>query len=133
MLRSPDLVGHLPHGRETFFGRRASPELALQRRVLASGDAAARPGPAPKGRTHRAIHSLILARSRRSVAVSFGTMVSSKATTVAKYLAELPPDRRAAIAKVREAILASLRTDTQNFQAFKRRVQSLPAATQAAR
>jgi uncharacterized protein YdhG (YjbR/CyaY superfamily) len=49
-----------------------------------------------------------LARWRRSAAVSFGTMVSSKATTVAKYLAELPPDRRAAIAKVRETILANL-------------------------
>lgn len=35
-------------------------------------------------------------------------MVSSKATTVDAYLASLPEDRRAAIAKVREAILASL-------------------------
>lgn len=40
---------------------------------------------------------------------------------------------RALIQEIDPAILASLRTDTQNFQAFKRRVQSLPAATQAAR
>jgi hypothetical protein len=36
------------------------------------------------------------------------TMVSSKATTVAKYLAELPADRRAAISRVRDTILANL-------------------------
>lgn len=35
-------------------------------------------------------------------------MVSSKATTVTKYLAELPPERRTAIAKVRDVILANL-------------------------
>ena len=35
-------------------------------------------------------------------------MVSSKATTVAQYLAELPADRRAEIERVREAVNASL-------------------------
>ena len=35
-------------------------------------------------------------------------MVSSKATTVEEYLAELPDERRDAIAEVREAILANL-------------------------
>ena len=35
-------------------------------------------------------------------------MVSSKATTVAQYLAELPSDRRAEIERVREAVNASL-------------------------
>lgn len=35
-------------------------------------------------------------------------MVQSKATTVEAYLAELPPERRAAIAAVRETILANL-------------------------
>ena len=35
-------------------------------------------------------------------------MVSSKATTVAQYLAELPPDRLAEIERVRDAINASL-------------------------
>ncbi len=35
-------------------------------------------------------------------------MVSSSATTVEQYLAELPEDRRAEVARVREAILANL-------------------------
>jgi len=35
-------------------------------------------------------------------------MVSSKATTVVQYLAELPPERRAEIERVREAVNASL-------------------------
>ena len=34
--------------------------------------------------------------------------MQSKATTVAKYLAELPPDRRAALTAVREVILANV-------------------------
>lgn len=37
--------------------------------------------------------------------------MQSKATTVAQYLAELPPDRRAAIAAVRKVILANLDAD----------------------
>jgi hypothetical protein len=37
--------------------------------------------------------------------------MQSKATTVAKYLAELPPDRRAAIGAVREVILRNLDKD----------------------
>ena len=35
-------------------------------------------------------------------------MVSSKATTVAQYLAELPPERRTEIERVRDAVNASL-------------------------
>ena len=35
-------------------------------------------------------------------------MASSDATTVEQYLGELPDDRRAAIAEVRETILANL-------------------------
>ncbi len=35
-------------------------------------------------------------------------MVSSRATTVGQYLAELPDDRRADVARVREVILANL-------------------------
>ena len=35
-------------------------------------------------------------------------MVSSRATTVEQYLAELPDDRRVDVARVREAILANL-------------------------
>ena len=35
-------------------------------------------------------------------------MVSSRATTVEQYLAELPDDRRADVARVREVILANL-------------------------
>lgn len=37
--------------------------------------------------------------------------MQSKATTVAQYLAELPPDRRAAISAVREVILKNLDKD----------------------
>ena len=35
-------------------------------------------------------------------------MVSSKATTVEQYLAELPPERRAVVARVRDAINAAM-------------------------
>jgi hypothetical protein len=44
--------------------------------------------------------------------------MQSKATTVRAYLASLPPDRRAAIASVREVILRNLDADYEEGMAY---------------
>ncbi len=44
--------------------------------------------------------------------------MQSKATTVAKYLAELPPDRRAAISAVRNVILDNLDPEIEETMAY---------------
>jgi uncharacterized protein YdhG (YjbR/CyaY superfamily) len=44
--------------------------------------------------------------------------MQSKATTVSRYLAQLPPDRRAALAAVRQVILANLDRDYEEGMSY---------------
>ena len=56
-------------------------------------------------------------------------MVASKAATVAEYLAELPADRREALAEVRETILANLPAGFVEAMAWGMICYELPLAT----
>jgi hypothetical protein len=52
--------------------------------------------------------------------------MQSKATTVAQYLRELPPERRAAIEAVREVLLASLDPDIEEGMSYGMICYSVP-------
>src|SRR5690606_6062754 len=80
--------GHLRHR-----GRHAGPRVRLPHRR--------RTHPRPGGHAGRTRRRAAAVRGRLSV-------VQSRATDVATYLAELPPERRAALTRLRELCLAEL-------------------------